>query len=117
MSGTGTLWSLKGREKSGHKKEKCFPCPLFNTAIQFCRSLAASKKKKGGQMPKHWLKPKEAAPYTPWSHKTIYDRIREGKFPFEFKRSGRSILISARSLGLIVEQGAENDEAREQVKT
>jgi hypothetical protein len=64
-------------------------------------------------MSKHWLKPKEAAPYTPWSHKTIYDRIREGKFPFEFKRSGRSILISARSLGIIPEGEAENNEAQD----
>jgi hypothetical protein len=46
-----------------------------------------------------WITPEEAVPYTPWKSRwNIYERIREGKFPFPYKRSGRSILIYAPAL-------------------
>jgi hypothetical protein len=65
-----------------------------------------------------WITPEEAAPHTPWkSRANIYERIREGKFPFRYKRSGRSILIFAPDLGLIPEVKGENDEAQNQVET
>lgn len=59
-----------------------------------------------------WITPEEAVPHTPWkSRANIYERIREGKFPFPFKRSGRSILIFAPALGLTVDNA--NRETRE----
>jgi hypothetical protein len=60
---------------------------------------------------KHWLKPKEASPVTGLKVKTIYEQIRRGIFPFEYRRAGTSILISARDLGLITESA--NKETRE----
>jgi len=67
---------------------------------------------------REWMTPEEVAPHTPWkSRANIYERIREGKFPFEFKRAGRSILISARSLGLTPEPAPENSKAQNQVDT
>lgn len=58
---------------------------------------------------KYWLRVKEASPVTGLSAKAIYEQIRTGIFPFEFRRAGGAILISARSLGLITEQSANNE--------
>jgi hypothetical protein len=44
---------------------------------------------------------KEAAAATGRKPKSIYEQIRTGTFPFEFRRAGNAILISARDLGLI----------------
>jgi hypothetical protein len=64
-----------------------------------------------------WITPEEALPYTPWrSVKTIYDRIREGKFPFEVRRAGRKILISSKDLGLITTANEETQAGESQAK-
>jgi hypothetical protein len=63
---------------------------------------------------KLWLRVKEASPVTGLSEKAIYEQIRTGIFPFEYRRAGTSILISARDLGVIPEGRAENSEAQDQ---
>jgi len=53
-----------------------------------------------------WLSPDETAPLIGASEGQAVTRaIRLGQFPFEHTRMGRKILISARSLGLMLEQG------------
>lgn len=59
-----------------------------------------------------WLDPDEAAALTGDDRQAIYRAIRLGQYPFKYVRIGRKIKISARSLGLIPEQGAENSEAQ-----
>jgi predicted DNA-binding transcriptional regulator AlpA len=61
-----------------------------------------------------WLDPDEVAELTGDDRQAIYRAIRLGQYPFEHVRIGRKIKISARSLGLIFEGAAENNEAREQ---
>jgi hypothetical protein len=60
-----------------------------------------------------WITAKEAAPHLPHgSHKAIYESIREGRFPFKYKRDGRAILIFAPDLGITPDTIA-NKEAQE----
>jgi hypothetical protein len=47
----------------------------------------------------------------------FYRDIRRGTCPFEVKKISGRLHVSARSLGLIPEQGADNNEAQEQVDT
>lgn len=66
---------------------------------------------------KLWLTVKETSPLIGRSEKAIYEQIRTGGFPFTIRRSrgdSGAIYISARDVGLIPEQGAENNEAQEQ---
>jgi hypothetical protein len=51
-------------------------------------------------VPRLWVGVKEAAQATGRKQKTIYEQIRTGTFPFEVRRAGTAILISARDLGL-----------------
>jgi len=64
---------------------------------------------------KLWLTVRETAPLLGRSEKAIYEQIRTGGFPFDVRR-GRgdsgAIYISARDIGAIPEQGAENSEAQ-----
>ena len=61
----------------------------------------------------NWITPKQALPYLPWkTHWSVYERIREGKFPFRYKRSGRAIFIFAPDLGITPDTIA-NKEAQE----
>jgi hypothetical protein len=48
-----------------------------------------------------WLSVEEAAPLIGDKPDAIYRDIRLNQFPFEFKKSGKRIKISARSIGLI----------------
>ncbi len=53
---------------------------------------------------KLWLSVKEFAPYYGRTEKAIYEQIRTGGFPFDYRRTrGDSglILISARDVGLV----------------
>lgn len=62
-----------------------------------------------------WLSPEEA--YRPCGYKdkqSLYRDIRLNQFPFEYMKAGKRIKISARSIGLIPEQGTANNETREQ---
>jgi hypothetical protein len=54
----------------------------------------------------------EVGPLIGADKQDIYRAIRLGQFPFDHVRIGRKIKISARSLGLIPEQGAQNEEAQ-----
>ena len=66
------------------------------------------------EAPKLWLSVKEAAPILDRTDKAIYEQIRTGGFPFEYKqtRKGAPIYISARDIGLIPpETGKEGDES------
>lgn len=66
---------------------------------------------------KLWLSVKETAPLVGRKPKAIYEQIRIGSFPFEFRRSrgdSGAIYISARDIGLLPERGAENGEAQDQ---
>ncbi|HKX33178.1 MAG TPA: helix-turn-helix domain-containing protein [Blastocatellia bacterium] len=49
---------------------------------------------------KPWLTVKETAEVLEMSVNTIYAAIETGQFPFEWKRVGRQIRVSAKSLGL-----------------
>jgi hypothetical protein len=61
-----------------------------------------------------WLSPAETALIIGATDEQAVTRaIRLGQFPFRYERMGRKILISAQSLGLIPEQGAENSKAQE----
>lgn len=61
----------------------------------------------------NWITPEQAMPYLPWKTRwSIYERIREGKFPFQYKRAGRAIFIYAPDLGVTPEMIA-NREAQE----
>jgi len=53
---------------------------------------------------KLWLDPEEVAPIIGRDRQSIYRDIRLGNFPFQFVRIGRRIKISARSLGVFLEQ-------------
>lgn len=59
-----------------------------------------------------WLSVDEAAPFIGDKPDAIYRDIRENQFPFRFVKIGKRIKICARSLGLIPEQGAEDNEAQ-----
>jgi hypothetical protein len=61
---------------------------------------------------KLWLTPKEAAVVIGTTADSITRDIREKQFPFEYKPNGRRYLISARSLGLVIDTTA-NEAARE----
>lgn len=65
---------------------------------------------------KLWLTVREAAPLLGRKPSAIYEQIRLGIFPFEFRRAGVAILISAQDLGLIPEIGLANKEAQQQVE-
>jgi predicted DNA-binding transcriptional regulator AlpA len=54
------------------------------------------------------------APHVDMTEDQIYRAIREGKFPFPFVRIGKLIRIDTAAIGLVPEQGDENDEAQEQ---
>lgn len=60
-----------------------------------------------------WLDPDEVADLTGDDRQSIYRAIRLGQYPFAHVRIGRRIKISARALGLILDQGAKNNEAQE----
>jgi predicted DNA-binding transcriptional regulator AlpA len=79
--------------------------------------LAHQRRKEDELKQRLWLDPAEVAELTGDDRQAIYRAIRLGQYPFTHVRIGRKIKISARSLGLIPEQGAENSEAREQGKT
>lgn len=59
-----------------------------------------------------WLDPAEVAELTGDDRQAIYRAIRLNQYPFAHVRIGRKIKISARSLGLIPEQGAANKETQ-----
>jgi hypothetical protein len=63
---------------------------------------------------KLWLDPVEVGPLIGEDVQTVYRDIRTGKFPWEYVKLGRRYKISARSLGLIPEQGSENEAAKDQ---
>jgi hypothetical protein len=66
---------------------------------------------------KLWLSPAETAPIIGVKDDQAVTRmIRLNKFPFEYIRMGRKILISARSLGLITDNTAK-EETRNQEET
>jgi excisionase family DNA binding protein len=70
------------------------------------------------QIPRLWLSAEEAAAAIGCSAQAVYRDIREGQFPFEYVRTGRKILISARSIGLIpAPGGAENSEGANAVES
>ena len=60
--------------------------------------LVTEKGSKGPAKP--WLTVKETAEVLEMAVNTIYAAIETGQFPFEWKRIGRQIRVSAKSLGL-----------------
>jgi hypothetical protein len=61
---------------------------------------------------KPWLTVAETAEILEKKRSTIYEQIRTGIFPFEYRRAGTSILISARDLGVLAEVDPKNSEAQ-----
>lgn len=51
--------------------------------------------------PRLWVSLKIVEEATGVSIKALYQQIRKGTFPFRYRRAGRSILVSARDLGLL----------------
>jgi hypothetical protein len=67
---------------------------------------------------KLWLTPEEAkTPAGYDSLNSLWRDLREGRFPWEYRKVGNRYRISARSLGLVTEEGAENSETRIQTKS
>ena len=52
-------------------------------------------------VPRLWVSMEITSQATGKSKKALYEQIRTGIFPFEYRRAGKSILVSARDLGLI----------------
>jgi hypothetical protein len=52
-------------------------------------------------VPRLWVSIKITSQVTGKSEKALFEQIRTGIFPFEYRRAGRSILVSARDLGLL----------------
>jgi hypothetical protein len=52
-------------------------------------------------VPRLWVSIKITAQAIGRTEKAIYEQIRVGTFPFAYRRAGKSILVSARDLGLL----------------
>lgn len=67
-------------------------------------------------VPRLWVSIKVTAQATDSTEKALYEQIRKGIFPFEYRRAGSRILVSARDLGLIPTNEPLNSKTPSQVE-
>jgi hypothetical protein len=61
-------------------------------------------------VPRLWVSMEITSQATGKSKKALYEQIRSGIFPFEYRRAGKSILVSARDLGLVPSNNEKSDD-------
>ena len=69
-------------------------------------------------VPRLWVSIKVAAQAIGSTDKALYEQIRKGTFPFNYRRAGSAILVSALDLGLLdVNARLQSEEASTQDKS